>query len=80
MTASDELRQPRSPSPLERRVPQGKRKSRSPVSLAKNRWPTGVWSVDISGVAADGTTTVSAHADAPYYSKHGQFYCSNVAP
>jgi len=42
--------------------------------------PSGVVSVDITGLAADGTTQVTAHADAPYYYKFGQFYCTNVAP
>ena len=54
--------------------------TQAPVQLDVVCWPTGVVSVDISGVAADGTTTVSAHADAPYYYKYGQFYCTNVAP
>ena len=54
--------------------------TQAPVQLDVVCWPTGVVSVDISGVAADGTTTVSAHADAPYFYKYGQFYCSNVAP
>jgi hypothetical protein len=53
--------------------------TKTPVQLDVLCWPTGFWSVDISGVAADGTT-VSAHADAPYFYKDGQFYCTNVAP
>jgi hypothetical protein len=39
----------------------------------------GVTSFDVSGVAADGTT-VSAHADGPYYYNNGNFVSSNVGP
>jgi hypothetical protein len=54
--------------------------TQAPVQLDALCFPTGTVSVDVSGVAADGTTTVTAHADAPYYYKDGQFYCTNVPP
>ena len=54
--------------------------TQAPVQLDVLCFPTGTVSVDVSGVAADGTTTVTAHADAPYYVKDGQFYCTNVPP